>query len=149
MLVILLADQAEETLAWYANSMPRGRFQPKDALHGNLRSPNMYLLQEGRNTPGGLRGFGEEARLLQGSIREGRIASGAGKAGVAPGDVLSKRSRAYKELELDGKDLDGDTLLDLMIEHPTLLKRPLLIGAGGSTVGFNAGKISDLIAREG
>jgi regulatory protein spx len=71
------------------------------------------------------------------------------KAGVAPGDVLSKRSRAYRELELDGKDLDGDTLLDLMIEHPTLLKRPLLIGAGGSTVGFNAGKISDLIAREG
>jgi Spx/MgsR family transcriptional regulator len=70
------------------------------------------------------------------------------RAGVTPGEVLSKRARAYKELALEGKDLDDDTLLDLMVEHPTLLKRPLLIGTGGSTVGFNANKIHSLVESE-
>jgi Spx/MgsR family transcriptional regulator len=71
------------------------------------------------------------------------------KAGVTPGAVLSKRATAYRELQLEGRDISEDALLDLMVEYPTLLKRPLLIGSGGSTVGFNPGKIRQLVEMEG
>ena len=70
------------------------------------------------------------------------------KAGLTPDQILSKRSRVCRDLELESKNLEDDTLLDLMIEHPTLLKRPLIIGSGGSSVGFNAGRIIDLVAKE-
>jgi Spx/MgsR family transcriptional regulator len=71
------------------------------------------------------------------------------KAGVSPGEVLSKRATAYRELQLEGRQISEDALLDLMVEYPTLLRRPLLIGSGGSTVGFNAGKIRQLVEMEG
>jgi len=71
------------------------------------------------------------------------------RAGVTPGEVLSRRSRAYKELDLANQQLDDDDLLDLMVDHPTLLKRPIIIGNGGSTIGFNAGKIAVLVANRG
>jgi Spx/MgsR family transcriptional regulator len=70
------------------------------------------------------------------------------RAGMTPKDALSKRANAYKELELEGKSLTDREILTLMIEHPTLIKRPLIIGTGGSTTGFNAGKIEALVAKE-
>lgn len=70
------------------------------------------------------------------------------RAGLTPKEVLSKRANAYKELGLEGKSLSDREILALMVEHPTLIKRPLLIGTGGSTTGFNAGKISALVAKE-
>ena len=70
------------------------------------------------------------------------------RAGVTPKQVLSNRSDAYKELELADKTLTDREILALMIEHPTLIKRPLLIGTGGSTTGYNEGKIRALVAKE-
>jgi arsenate reductase len=59
-------------------------------------------------------------------------------AGLTPRDVLSKRARAYKELVGDrNRDLSDDQLLDLMIEEPTLLRRPLVISGGVAVVGFD------------
>jgi arsenate reductase (glutaredoxin) len=69
------------------------------------------------------------------------------KAGVTPSDILSTRSTPYKTLELEGKQLSDDQLLDLMIEHPQLLRRPLVIKGGTSTIGFNAGAIAALIGE--
>lgn len=57
-------------------------------------------------------------------------------AGLTPRDVLSKRARAYKELVGD-RDLTDDQLLDLMIQEPTLLRRPLIIAGGDAVIGFD------------
>ena len=57
-------------------------------------------------------------------------------AGLTPRDVLSKRARAYKELVGD-RDLTDDQLLDLMIEEPTLLRRPLVISGHEAVIGFD------------
>lgn len=66
------------------------------------------------------------------------------RAGLTPHDALSKRSRAYKELGLAERTVSDDELLDLMIAEPTLLRRPLVIGEKGSTVGFNRGRMEEL-----
>src|SRR5687767_10943538 len=45
--------------------------------------------------------------------------------GLKASDVLSTRSRVYKERNLADADLSDDQLLDLMVEEPTLLRRPI------------------------
>lgn len=67
------------------------------------------------------------------------------RAGLTPRDALSKRSRAYRDLGLAEREVSDDELLDLMIEHPTLLRRPLVITPKGSTLGFSAKKFDSLV----
>ncbi|MEJ7839880.1 MAG: Spx/MgsR family RNA polymerase-binding regulatory protein [Thermomicrobiales bacterium] len=71
------------------------------------------------------------------------------RAGVTPPDMLSTKSTAYRELGLADREVTSELLLNLMPGNPTLIKRPLIIGKAGSTTGFDAGKISALIAGEG
>lgn len=65
--------------------------------------------------------------------------------GLRPSDVLSKRSRAYKELELAERDAGEDELLELMVEHPALLRRPILVREGQAVVGYDKESIESLI----
>lgn len=68
-------------------------------------------------------------------------------AGLEVRDVLSRRSRVYKERNLDEAALSDDELLALMVEEPTLLRRPIVIGEGEVVVGHNESKLRDLIGR--
>lgn len=67
------------------------------------------------------------------------------RAGLTPFEVLSKRSRAYRSLGLAERQLSDDELLDLMIEEPTLLRRPLIISPAGVAVGFNQTRLHELV----
>ncbi len=58
------------------------------------------------------------------------------RAGLTTSDVISTRAKAYRERGLAEQPLGDDELLDLMLEEPTLLRRPIAIGPGGSVVGF-------------
>lgn len=64
------------------------------------------------------------------------LSSVLASAGLTPRDVLSKRARAYKELVGD-REFSDDQLLDLMIQEPTLLRRPLAISGGDAVIGFD------------
>jgi len=68
------------------------------------------------------------------------------RAGMKPSDVLSKRAKPYKELGLDTREVSEDELLDLMIEEPRLLKRPLVLGNGEVILGHDTQKLAELIA---
>ncbi len=67
---------------------------------------------------------------------------------MKPSDVLSTRSRAYKELDLAHKDLTEAELLDLMVKEPTLLRRPLIVSAAGTAVGFNQKRMQELAGAD-
>ena len=64
-------------------------------------------------------------------------------AGLTPREVLSKRAKAYAELVGD-RDLSDDELLALMVQEPTLLRRPLAIKDGHATVGFDRAGLAGL-----
>jgi len=49
------------------------------------------------------------------------------KAGLSPKEVLRTKEDIYKELGLAKKDLSDDALLDLMVKHPDLIQRPLVV----------------------
>lgn len=69
------------------------------------------------------------------------------RAGLTPFDVLSKRSKVYKARSEEIDRLDGPALLAMMIEEPTLLRRPLVIQDDTVVVGHNPERLGELIAR--
>lgn len=53
-------------------------------------------------------------------------------------DLLNQRSRTWRELDDALKhNLSQDKAMKLMIDHPTLIKRPVLIGKDVFIIGFN------------
>ena len=49
------------------------------------------------------------------------------KLGIPPRELLRKNEKIYKELGLAKKELKDSEIIDLMIEHPDLLQRPIAV----------------------
>lgn len=43
-----------------------------------------------------------------------------------PRDIIRTGEEIYKELDLKNRDLDDDELIDLMVQYPDLVQRPIL-----------------------
>lgn len=70
------------------------------------------------------------------------------RTGLTLRDVLSRRSKVYQARSAEIDALDDEQLLSLMLEEPTLLRRPIVIGANDVVIGHNATKLADLIGHE-
>jgi Spx/MgsR family transcriptional regulator len=68
-------------------------------------------------------------------------------ARLTASDVLSRRSRVYKERDLEHAGLTDDQMLDLMVEEPTLLRRPLVLDGDQAIVGHNDQALREMIER--
>jgi arsenate reductase-like glutaredoxin family protein len=53
-------------------------------------------------------------------------------------DFINKRSPAYKERGLDAATLTKQQAIDLMMEEPNLIRRPLLLRGKRALFGFDA-----------
>ena len=49
-------------------------------------------------------------------------------------NVLSTRSPAYKARNLGARELSKDEAIDLLLEDPNLMRRPLVLGSAGKAV---------------
>ena len=47
--------------------------------------------------------------------------------GIPPRDLLRKNEKIYKELGLSKKELSDSEIIDLMVKHPDLIQRPIVI----------------------
>lgn len=52
--------------------------------------------------------------------------------------VLSTRSPAYKARDLGARKLKKSEAIDLMLEDPNLMRRPLVLGKGKAVFGYDA-----------
>ncbi len=68
------------------------------------------------------------------------------RAGLTPREVLSRRSRVYQARAAEIDALDDEALLSLMLEEPTLLRRPLVLGPTGTILGHNSTALGEMIA---
>ncbi len=68
------------------------------------------------------------------------------RIGSSAFDVLSTRSTPYRELDLANRTVSETELIELMSEHPGLLKRPIIIAGEKHLVGFNKNAVDELIA---
>ena len=69
------------------------------------------------------------------------------RARLTPRDVLSRRSKIYHMRKADIDKLDDDGLLQLMVEEPTLLRRPIVIWNDDVLIGHDAGRLAALVQR--
>ena len=63
---------------------------------------------------------------------------------LAPAQVLRKRDRAFRELELTGSESE-DELIASMASHPTLLERPIGIVGKRAVVGRPPARLLTLL----
>lgn len=60
-------------------------------------------------------------------------------------EVLNKRSTTWRQLDDEEKEnLDANSARELLLAHPTLLKRPLLENGDEILVGFRDGDYDSL-----
>lgn len=61
-------------------------------------------------------------------------------------DILSTRSRTYKELTVEIDDMPVSQLLELLHDEPRLLRRPILVDGEKLIIGYNRNAMEDLMA---
>ena len=49
------------------------------------------------------------------------------KLGISPRDLLRKGEQVYRDLNLGKRDVSDDELIRLMVEHPDLIQRPIVV----------------------
>lgn len=55
--------------------------------------------------------------------------------GMSPRELMRTKEAVYKEAELDGARLSHDELIAVMIEHPILIERPIVLANGKAALG--------------
>ncbi|MBI9009826.1 MAG: transcriptional regulator Spx [Tenericutes bacterium] len=63
-------------------------------------------------------------------------------------DIISTRSKVFKENELEPEEMKFSELAEFIIENPTVLKRPIIINDQIMQTGYNEDEIRAFIPRE-
>lgn len=63
-------------------------------------------------------------------------------------EVVSTRSKAFKQLKVNLDDLSIDQLLDLVVKNPSLLRRPIIMDDRRLQVGYNEDEIRRFLPRK-
>jgi regulatory protein spx len=61
-------------------------------------------------------------------------------------EILSTRSRTFKQLNVNVEELKISELIELLIEEPRLLKRPIITDGERLIVGYNRQALTSLLA---
>lgn len=61
-------------------------------------------------------------------------------------DMLSTRSRRFKELNLAERELGDEEVIGLLVEEPGLWRRPIVIHGSEAVVGFDAKRLEALLS---
>src|SRR3954468_18936136 len=67
------------------------------------------------------------------------------KMGMHPRDLLRTREDIYRKLELANRDLPEDDLLDLMVEYPDLIQRPIVEKGSRAILARPAERLKDIL----
>ena len=67
------------------------------------------------------------------------------RAGIAPRDLLREKGTPYADLGLGDPSLDDGALIDAMMAHPILIKRPLVVSPLGVKLCRPSEVVLDLI----
>ena len=56
-------------------------------------------------------------------------------AGIKPKEMLRKKDKTYKELNLDNSKQNDSQIIKLMATHPGLIRRPIIISKNRALIG--------------
>ena len=67
------------------------------------------------------------------------------KLGVSPRDILRKDEQIYRELELGKRGVPDEELIALMVEHPDLIQRPIVVRGDEAVLGRPVENVEKLL----
>jgi arsenate reductase len=67
------------------------------------------------------------------------------KAGLSPREILRTKEDLYKQLKLADTTLSDDALIDLLVAHPDLIQRPIVVKGEMALLARPADRVHDLI----
>jgi arsenate reductase len=62
-------------------------------------------------------------------------------------DILRTKEPIYKDLKLAGRELSDDDLIDLMVQHPDLIQRPIVEKGNRAILARPAEKIKEILLK--
>ncbi|TNB46134.1 arsenate reductase (glutaredoxin) [Martelella lutilitoris] len=88
-----------------------------------------------RNVLAMIRQSGEEPEIieyLKTPPTRARLVALIGEMGIPVRDLLRRKGTPYDELGLDDPALSDEALIDMMMAHPILINRPIVVTAKGT-----------------
>jgi len=67
------------------------------------------------------------------------------KMGMKPRELLRTKEAVYKELQLGERELSDDQLVDLMVQHPDLIQRPIVEKGARAILARPAERLRDIL----
>lgn len=67
------------------------------------------------------------------------------RMGARPREILRTNEPLYKELGLHEREVGDEELIDLMVQHPDLIQRPILEVDGRAVLGRPIERITELL----
>ena len=65
--------------------------------------------------------------------------------GLEPRDLMRKKEVEYKESGADNPDLSRDELIALMVRHPKLIERPIVVNGNKAALGRPPERVLDIL----
>lgn len=63
-------------------------------------------------------------------------------------DIISTRSKVFQKLAIDVDELSTSSLMELISENPSLLRRPIILDKKRMQIGFNEDEICAFLPRD-
>lgn len=63
-------------------------------------------------------------------------------------DIISTRSKVFQKLAIDVDELSTSSLMELISENPSLLRRPIILDKKRMHIGFNEDEIRAFLPRD-
>ncbi|SUN04178.1 Transcriptional regulator SpxA1 [Streptococcus agalactiae] len=63
-------------------------------------------------------------------------------------DIISTRSKVFQKLAIDVDELSTSSLMELISENPSLLRRPIILDKKRMQIGFNEDEIRAFLLRD-
>ncbi len=101
-----------------------------------------------RNVLAMIRNTGEEPRIveyLKNPPTRDELADLIRRMGVSPRAILRRKGTPYDELGLDDPKFSDDELIDLMLQHPILIERPIVVTPLGVRLCRPADAVRDIL----
>lgn len=67
------------------------------------------------------------------------------KLGISPRELLRKGEQAYRDLKLKDRELSDDELINIMVENPDLIQRPIVVRGEKAVLGRPPENVRELL----
>ena len=66
--------------------------------------------------------------------------------GMRPRELMRRKEKEYKESGADDPSLSDDQLIELMVQYPKLIERPIVIANGRAAIGRPPEQVLDILS---